>query len=61
LPVLGFDDLELASLLSVPLTLITHDPVELGRAAARLLFARLGGDHGPCRRLVLPTSLVSYP
>ncbi|MGH2409788.1 MAG: substrate-binding domain-containing protein, partial [Chloroflexota bacterium] len=58
--VLGFDGLELAGLLSIQLTLITHDPGELGRSAARLLFARLAGDRGPRRRTVLPTTLVSY-
>lgn len=58
--VLGFDGLELADLLSIPLILITHDPLELGRCAARLLFARLNGDRGPHRRMVLPTTLVSY-
>lgn len=58
--VLGFDGLELAGLLSIPLTLITHDPGELGRSAARLLFARLAGDRGPQHRTVLPTTLVSY-
>ncbi len=55
--VAGFDDLELAELLSVPLALVTYDAVALGRRAAELLFARIGGEAGKPRRITLPTSL----
>jgi LacI family transcriptional regulator len=54
----GFDDLELADLLSPGLTVIAQDPVALGRAAADLLFRRLAGDDTPPRRIVLPARLV---
>ena len=54
----GFDDLELADLLSPGLTVIAQDPVALGRAAADLLFRRLAGDDAPPRRIVLPARLV---
>ncbi|EQD84927.1 LacI family transcription regulator [Saccharopolyspora erythraea D] len=54
----GFDDFELADLLDPPITVITHDTRELGRSAAELLFARLGGDTAPPRRHVLPTRLL---
>jgi LacI family transcriptional regulator len=53
----GFDDFELADMLSV--TVVRHDPREMGRRAARLLFARLAGDERPTQRIVLPTELVA--
>jgi LacI family transcriptional regulator len=56
--VVGFDDLELADMLAVPLTVIRHEPAEMGRRAAELLFARIGGDDRPPQRVVLPTELV---
>jgi LacI family transcriptional regulator len=52
----GFDDFELADLLRV--TVIRHDPREMGRRAAELLFARLAGDERPAQRIVLATELV---
>jgi LacI family transcriptional regulator len=52
----GFDDFELADMLSV--TVVRHDPREMGRRAAELLFARLEGDERPPQRIVLPTELV---
>jgi LacI family transcriptional regulator len=59
--VAGFDDLELAELLSVPVALVTYDAVDLGRRAAELLFSRIGGDSAQPRRITLPTSLVVHP
>jgi LacI family transcriptional regulator len=56
--VVGFDDFELADLLSPPVTVIAHDAAAVGRAAAELLFARLDGDGSPPRRVVLPVRLV---
>ncbi|MGW2401266.1 LacI family DNA-binding transcriptional regulator [Kitasatospora sp. NPDC001664] len=55
---LGFDDLELADLLSPGLTVVAQDPPALGAAAARALFDRLAGDSSPARRTILPTCLV---
>src|SRR5918999_819349 len=52
----GFDDFELADLLQV--TVVRHDPHEMGRWAADLLFARLSGDEQPPQRVVLPTEPV---
>ena len=47
----SFDDFELAELMPVPVTVVDHDPRELGREAARLLLSRLGsGDRIRCRR-----------
>lgn len=59
--VAGFDDLELAELLSVPVALVTYDAVDLGRRAAELLFSRIGGDAAQPRRITLPTSLSVHP
>lgn len=53
----GFDDLELADLLTVPVTLVTYQPAELGRRAAELLFQRIAGDRQPPRRIVVRTEL----
>lgn len=54
----GFDDLELADLLDPPVTVVSLDPADLGKAAAELLFARLDGDREPPRRIVLPVRLT---
>ena len=54
----GFDDFELADLVSTPVTVVRSHPSRLGEAAASLAFERLGGDDGPARRVVLPTELV---
>ena len=56
----GFDELELAELLTVPLTLVTYDAVELGRRAADLLFRRIDGDTAKPTRITLPTELTRY-
>ncbi|WP_327005512.1 LacI family transcriptional regulator [Dactylosporangium sp. NBC_01737] len=53
---IGFDELDLGDVLGV--SVIAHDPEEMGRHAARLLLARLDGDDGPARRVVLPTRLI---
>ncbi len=54
----GFDDFELADLLSPPVTVVAQDPSAMGRRAAELLFARLAGAGGPPHRLSQPTRLV---
>ena len=53
-----FDDVELADLLHVPLVVMSHDPTELGKQAARLLFERLVGSvgHGQ-REIQLPVTI----
>jgi LacI family transcriptional regulator len=62
----GFDNFELADVLSVPVIVVAYDPDELGRQAARLLADRLpsperpGGTAIPPRRVVVPTTLLSY-
>jgi LacI family transcriptional regulator, galactose operon repressor len=54
----GFDDLPLADAIDPGLTVVAQDAGGLGRAAAEALFARLDGDGGPSRRVVLPTTLI---
>jgi LacI family transcriptional regulator len=54
----GFDDFELADMLPVPVTVVRHDPAELGRRAAELLFTRLDGDGGAPQTVILQTELV---
>ncbi|WP_448331762.1 LacI family DNA-binding transcriptional regulator [Streptomyces sp. DSM 41534] len=54
----GFDDFELADLLSPGITVIAQDSAQLGRTAADLLFRRLDGAGGDPRQLVLPTRLI---
>lgn len=57
--IMSFDDFELAELSPVPISVIDHDPRELGRTAARLLLDRLDAprrDAGP-REIELPVSL----
>jgi len=56
--VAGFDDVELADLLPMPVALVTYDAVEMGRHAAELLFGRIAGGVGPFKRAVHPTSIV---
>ena len=55
----GFDDVELADLMGVPIILVSHDPRELGAAAARMLFDRLDnpGDSRGSRLVELPVSV----
>ncbi len=54
----GFDDLELADALAMPLTVVRADATELGRTGAELLLRRMAGWDGPLQKIVLPTTLV---
>jgi LacI family transcriptional regulator len=58
LEVVGFDDVELAELLTRPPTTVSYDAADLGRQAAGLLAGRLEGDARPPQRVILPTELV---
>ncbi|WP_300268841.1 LacI family DNA-binding transcriptional regulator [Microbacterium sp.] len=57
--VMSFDDFELAELSPVPISVVDHDPRELGRTAARLLLKRLdaGGESVAVQEVELPVSL----
>jgi LacI family transcriptional regulator, galactose operon repressor len=54
----GFDDFELAELLTPGVTVIAQDPSRMGHIAAELLFRRLCGEQGPAQRIELATRLV---
>jgi LacI family transcriptional regulator, galactose operon repressor len=54
----GFDDFELADLLSPGVTVVAQNPAEMGRKAAELLFGRLAGEHAPAQRIELSTRLI---
>jgi ribose transport system substrate-binding protein len=58
--IIGFDDLDMASMLNPPLTVIDRPNVEQGAIAARLLLKHFAnGDKALERqRLVLPTQLI---
>lgn len=54
----GFDDFPLADLLSPAVSVIAQDPTRLGQVAAEQLFARVDGDDGSPRQIVVPTRLI---
>lgn len=54
----GFDDFELADLLTPAVTVVAQDADALGRRAAELLFRRLTGDPSPARTVEVPTRLI---
>ncbi|WP_312888227.1 LacI family DNA-binding transcriptional regulator [Nonomuraea rhodomycinica] len=54
----GFDDFELADLLTPGVTVVAQDPAGMGRIAAELLFRRLSGEDAPPRHVTLPVRLV---
>lgn len=56
---IGFDDFELAALLTPKVTVIAQDPALMGKTAAELLFARLGDDQQPPQHIILPTKLIA--
>lgn len=57
-PLVGFDDIELAETLRKEIMLVSDSPYDMGRQAAHRLFARLDGDDSPPRRDVVAVSLV---
>ncbi|GGK80437.1 LacI family DNA-binding transcriptional regulator [Mangrovihabitans endophyticus] len=54
---IGFDDFDLADVLGT--TVVAHDPMALGREAARLAYERVAGHRGPARTIVVSTSVVA--
>jgi LacI family transcriptional regulator len=57
--VVGFGAFELAEYLVPDITVISYDPAEVGRAAAEMLFGRLGGYIGAGRRVYVPATLIT--
>jgi LacI family transcriptional regulator len=58
LALVGFDDFELADMITPPVTVVSQDTGEMGRLAAELLFRRLAGEGGPAQRITLSTRLI---
>ncbi|MET4052035.1 LacI family transcriptional regulator [Frigoribacterium sp. PvP054] len=58
----AFDSFDFADMAPVPLSVIDHDPVELGRVSARMLLARLEGstEPAPPRLVELPVHIVHH-
>jgi LacI family transcriptional regulator len=57
-PMLSFDDFDLADMLTPSLSAVRQPAEMLGREAATLLFERLKGGTGDPRAAVLPTNLI---
>ena len=57
IPMLSFDDFDLADMLTPGLSAVLQPAEMLGREAATLLFERLNGRPGKSRSVVLPTIL----
>jgi GntR family transcriptional regulator, arabinose operon transcriptional repressor len=53
----GFDDIDLAAHLEVPLTTVAQDMFLIGKHAAQVLLGRLGGYTGPSECAIIPTEL----
>ncbi len=58
LAVVGFDDIELASFMSPPLTTIAQPKIDLGRLAVEWLIEHIADKSRPARRELLPTRLI---
>ncbi len=54
----GFDDFELADMLTPGVTVVAQDVARIGRLAAELLFRRLDGDRRPAERTEVPAKLI---
>ncbi|MGH3244824.1 MAG: LacI family DNA-binding transcriptional regulator [Trebonia sp.] len=57
--VVGFGDFTMADLVSPPVTVVSYDPVLIGRTAGELLLRRLAGDQAPPRRVEVPVRLIT--
>jgi LacI family transcriptional regulator len=56
--VIGFDDIPMANQVFPPLTTIRQPLAEMGRAAVRMMLAKLRGVEPPSHRITLATELV---
>lgn len=54
----GIDDVPMADAVEPRITVVSQDPVALGRVAGEVLFARLDGEDDPPRRVIVPTEFV---
>ncbi|MBN1283906.1 MAG: LacI family DNA-binding transcriptional regulator [Anaerolineae bacterium] len=58
LSIASFDDIELASYVTPPLTTVRVNAEEMGRAAVRLVFARLQDPALPPQQIYIPSELI---
>ncbi|WP_033346604.1 LacI family DNA-binding transcriptional regulator [Catenuloplanes japonicus] len=58
----GFDDLDVADLLDLPLIVVSYDARELGRVAAELVCEHIDNTApgSSTRRIVIPTKVIDY-
>ena len=56
--IVGFGDFPLADMVSPPVSVVSYDPVLIGRTAGELLIGRLAGDQAPPRRVQVPVRLI---
>jgi LacI family transcriptional regulator len=54
----GFDEIELADLLSPPLSVVRQDPAAMGRLAAEMIFAFLAGQQSARQEIQVPVALM---
>jgi len=54
----GFDDVELADVVRPGISVVPQHPLDLGKRAAELLFARLAGSTAPFIREIVPASII---
>lgn len=54
----GFDDFDLADLLTPGITVVAQDALSMGTHAAELLFKRIQGDQSPTVQMRLATTLI---
>ncbi|MFJ8495431.1 substrate-binding domain-containing protein [Streptomyces sp. NPDC094038] len=64
----GFDDIEIADLLQLPLSVVAYDASAVGREAARLLLGQIesgspsaGSATNGRQRVLIPTRIINYP
>ena len=58
--VVGFGDFDFADLVSPPVSVLSYDPVLIGRTAGELLIRRLAGEESPPRRIEVPVRLIEH-
>ena len=56
---IGFDDFELADMLPMPVTVVGHDPAQMGRIGAEMAYERLDGEDAPPRRRTIDCAVVA--
>jgi LacI family transcriptional regulator len=54
----GFDDFELADMVARPVSVVRHEPEDMGRIAAELAYSRLDDGARPPQRRTIPCELV---